>query len=140
MRPGSLTNTTPLALSRSASPAQSVVVREMTGRPCSQLLSILASRLVLPREGEATRADLPIYFAVAAGVQAFADRQFDQSVRFLCEARTRIKDKQELEELRIFSDMLASKAVAELRKRPNSVYSMLPDSGEKSTCEFVTTR
>jgi hypothetical protein len=34
---GSLTNTTPLALSRSASPAQSSVLRENTGRPSSRL-------------------------------------------------------------------------------------------------------
>ena len=88
----------------------------------------------------ATRADLPIYFAVAAGVQAYADRQFDQAMRFLCEARTRIKDNQELAELRAFSDTLASKAVTELRKRPNSVYGLLPNAPEQSTCEFATTR
>jgi hypothetical protein len=45
-----------------------------------------------------------------------------------------------LEELRTFADMLASKAAAELRKRPNSVYSLLPESPEKSTCDFATTR
>jgi hypothetical protein len=89
----------------------------------------------------ATRADLPIYFAVAAGVKAYTDRQFDQSVRFLCEARSRIKDKAKLEELRNFSDTLASRAVVELRKRPNSVHSMLPDPPPgKSYCEVVTTR
>jgi hypothetical protein len=114
-----------------APPRVALTQRQMSGLPTpAQVQGLLT----------ATRADLPIYFAVAAGVQAYADRQFDQSVRYLCEARTRIKDKQELEELRTFSDMLASKAAAELRKRPNSVYSLLPDSGEKSTCQFATTR
>ena len=122
----------PLAsFSTTAPPGVALTQRKMSGFPTpAQVQGLLT----------ATRADLPIYFAVAAGVQAYADRQFDQSVRFLCEARTRTRDKQELEELRTFSDMLASKAAAELRKRPNSVYSLLPDSSEKSTCDFATTR
>jgi hypothetical protein len=122
----------PLAsFATTAPPRAALTQRKMSGLPTpAQVQGLLT----------ATRSDLPIYFAVAAGAQAYADKQFDQSVRYLCEARTRIGEKQELEELRTFSDMLASKAAAELRKRPNSVYSLLPDSGAKSTCEFATTR
>jgi hypothetical protein len=87
-----------------------------------------------------TRADLPAYFTAAAGVQAYADRNWDQAVRFLCEARTRLKRNPAQQDLMNFADQLASKAAAELRKNDNTVASLLTDAQAKDYCSFATTR
>jgi hypothetical protein len=88
----------------------------------------------------ATRADLPIYFTAAAGVQAYADRRWDQAVRYLCEARTRLKGKAGQEALMKFSDDLASKAAMELRKSTTSITSLLTSAQASDYCSFATTR
>jgi hypothetical protein len=86
------------------------------------------------------RADLPTYFTVAAGAQAYADRNWDQAVRFLCEARTRLKKKANQQDLMNFADQLASKAAAEVRKSNNTAAGLLTDAQAKDYCMFATTR
>jgi hypothetical protein len=88
----------------------------------------------------ATRADLPIYFTIAAGAQAYADRDWNGAVRFLCEARTRLKDRLNQQDLMKFSDELASKAAAEIRKTPGTIAELLTDAQGKNYCAFATTR
>ncbi len=87
-----------------------------------------------------SRADLPAYFTAAAGVQAYADRNWDQAVRFLCEARTRLRRNLAQQDLMNFADQLASKAAAELRKNDKTVASLLTDAQAKDYCSFATTR
>jgi hypothetical protein len=86
------------------------------------------------------RADLPAYFTVAAGTQAYADRNWDQAVRFLCEGRTRLKRNAAQPELMNFADQLASKAAAELRKSNDTSASLLTEAQAKNYCSFATTR
>jgi hypothetical protein len=88
----------------------------------------------------ATRADLPIYFTIAAGVQAYADHRWDQAVRYLCEGRTRLKSKSGQEDLMKFSDGLASKAAMEMRKSSTSVTSLLTPAQASDYCSFATSR
>ncbi len=87
-----------------------------------------------------TRADLPAYFAVSAGVQAYDDRQWNQAVRFLCEARSRLKGRTNQQDLTAFADDLASKAAAELRKSASSAVSLLNDKQASDYCTFATGR
>ena len=87
------------------------------------------------------RADLPAYFTVAAGVQAYADRRWDQAAPLLCEARTRLKNKVGQQELKKFAEDLASKAGAELRKSSDPAgTSLMTDEQAKDYCTFATTR
>jgi hypothetical protein len=86
------------------------------------------------------RADLPAYFAVAAGVQAYADHNWDQALRFLCEARTRLKKKADKQDLMNFADQVASKAASKLRNNNLTAASLLTDAQAKNYCIFATTR
>lgn len=87
------------------------------------------------------RADLPTYFTVAAGVQAYADRRWDQAAQLLCEARTRLKSKPGQQDLMKFADQLASKAGAELRKSSDPAgASLMTDAQAQNYCNFATTR
>jgi hypothetical protein len=87
-----------------------------------------------------TRADLPAYFTAAAGVQAYADHNLDQALRFLCEARTRLKKNPDQQELMKFVDELASKAAVEQRRNDNKAASLLTETQAKDYCSFATTR
>jgi hypothetical protein len=87
------------------------------------------------------RADLPAYFTVAAGVQAYADRRWDQAAPLLCEARTRLKNKAGQQELMKFAEDLASKAGAELRRSSDPIgTSLMTDEQARDYCNFATTR
>ena len=87
------------------------------------------------------RADLPAYFTVAAGVQAYADRLWDQAAPLLCEARTRLKNRPGQQDLMKFADQLASKAGAELRKSSDPAgTSLMTDAQAQDYCTFATTR
>jgi hypothetical protein len=87
------------------------------------------------------RADLPAYFTVAAGVQAYADRRWDQAAPLLCEARTRLRSKPDQQDLMKLADQLASKAGAELRKSSDPAgTSLMTDAQARDYCAFATTR
>jgi hypothetical protein len=87
------------------------------------------------------RADLPAYFTVAVGVQAYADRRWDQAAPLLCEARTRLKNKAGQENLMKFAELLATKAGAELRKSSDPAgSSLMSEEQAKDYCTFATTR
>lgn len=86
------------------------------------------------------RADLPAYFTLAAGVQAYADHNWDQAVRFLCEARTRLKKKADQQDLTDFADQVASKAAAQRRKDTLAATSVMTDAQANNYCTFATTR
>ena len=66
----------PVALSTPARSGSASTTMRMSAKP-----SIAEIKRYLVN----TRADLPAYFAVSAGVQAYDDRQWNQAVRFLCE-------------------------------------------------------
>ena len=88
-----------------------------------------------------TRSDLPAYFTASAGLQKYADRQFPQAIRFLCEARTRLKKNGGAEDLMKLIDNVANKAGAELRQQSlASGASLLSDAEAKDYCAFATTR
>jgi hypothetical protein len=88
-----------------------------------------------------TRADLPAYFTVSAGLQAYADRKWDQAVRFLCEARTRLKKKPDQQDLMNLADNVANKAGAELRKSNLATgANLMSDAQATDYCMFATTR
>jgi hypothetical protein len=87
------------------------------------------------------RSDLPAYFTLAAGVQAYADNKLDEAARLLCEARTRLKRKTEQQDLMKFADQLASKAGAELRKSSDPAgTSLMSEAQAQDYCTFATTR
>ena len=87
------------------------------------------------------RADLPAYFTVAAGVQAYADHRWDQAAPLLCEARARLKNKAGHQDLMKFAEALASKAGAELRKSSDPAgTSLMSEEQAKDYCTFATTR
>jgi len=86
------------------------------------------------------RADLPAYFTAAAGVQAYADHNWDQAVRFLCEARTRLRKNSAQQDLMNFADQLASKAAVELRKNNDTGASLLTNAQTTDYCSFATAR
>ncbi len=86
------------------------------------------------------RADLPTYFTVAAGAQAYADHDWEQAVRFLCEARTRLQKNADQKDLMNFADQLASKAAAEIRKNDDTAAGLLTSAQAKNYCVFATTR
>lgn len=87
------------------------------------------------------RADLPAYFTVAAGVQAYADHRWEQAAPLLCEARSRLKNKMGQQDLMKFADDLASKAGAELRKSSDPAgTSLMSEAQAKDYCSFATTR
>lgn len=87
------------------------------------------------------RGDLPAYFTVAAGVQAYADHRWDQAAPLLCEARSRLKNKTAQQDLMKFADELASKAGAELRKSSDPAgTSLMSEAQAKDYCTFATTR
>jgi hypothetical protein len=89
----------------------------------------------------ATRADLPIYFLVASGMQAFDDGSWDQAARLLCEARTRLKSRADQQDLMTYADQYAAKAAAETRKTPDSNgVSLLGEAQARDYCASVTTR
>jgi len=85
------------------------------------------------------RADLPAYFTIALGLQAYADRNWGQAVSLLCEARTRLS-KPNQQELMRTADQFANKAASELRKNALSSASLLTDAQAKDYCKFATTR
>ena len=88
-----------------------------------------------------TRSDLPAYFVVSLGLQKYADHQFTQAVRFLCEARTRLKKKGGSDDLMNPVDSVANKAGAELRQQAlASGANLLSDAQAKDYCTFATTR
>jgi len=87
------------------------------------------------------RADLPAYFTVAAGVQAYADHRWAEAVPLLCQARTRLRNKPAQQDLMKFADQLASKAGAELRKSGDPAgTSLMTDAQARDYCTFATTR
>jgi hypothetical protein len=86
------------------------------------------------------RADLPAYFTVAAGVQAYADQKWDEAVGFLCEARTRLKGNPDQKDLMNYADQLAVKAATELRKKPDSGTSLMNTNQVQDYCGFATKR
>ena len=87
------------------------------------------------------RSDLPAYFTLAAGVQAYADRKWDEAAPLLCEARTRLTRKPEQQGLMKFADQLASKAGAELRKSSDAEgTSLMSEAQAQDYCTFATTR
>ena len=121
----------PVALSAPARSGSASTTMTMAAKPTiAQIKRYLVS----------TRADLPAYFAVSAGVQAYEDRQWNQALRFLCEARTRLKGKSNQQDLMSFADDLASKAAAELRKGTSSPVSLLSDKQASDYCSFATQR
>jgi len=86
-------------------------------------------------------ADLPTNFTVSAGLQKYADRQLPEAVRFLCEARTRLQNKPDQQDLSSYVDTIANKAGAELRQQTlASGASLLSDADAKDYCTFATTR
>jgi hypothetical protein len=87
------------------------------------------------------RADLPAYFVVAAGVQAYADRRWDQAAPLLCEARTRLRNKPGQPDLMKLADQLASKAARELRNSSDPAgTSLMTDAQAQDYCTFAMTR
>jgi hypothetical protein len=88
-----------------------------------------------------TRADLPTYFTLAAGVQAFQDANWDQAIRYLCQARTRLKGKAQHAELMKLADQFAAKAATETRKAPDANgVALLTEAQARDYCAFATTR
>jgi hypothetical protein len=87
------------------------------------------------------RADLPAYFTVAAGVQAYDDHRWDEAAPLLCEARTLLKKTAGQQDLMKFAELLASNAGAELRKSSDPAgTSLMSDEQAKDYCTFATTR
>ena len=121
----------PVALSAPARSGSASTTMKMSAKPSiAEIKKYLVS----------TRADLPAYFAVSAGVQAYDDREWNQAVRFLCEARTRLRGRSGQEDLMTFADGLASKAAVELRKAASSPVSLLSDKQASDYCTFATGR
>ena len=88
-----------------------------------------------------TRDDLPVYFTLAAGVQAFQDRNWDQAVRYLCEARTNLKRRPEQQDLTDLAGQYASKAAAATRQSADaSGVALLTEAQARDYCAFATTR
>lgn len=121
----------PLALSTPARSGSASTTMTMPARPS---IADIKKYLV------STRADLPAYFAVSAGVQAYEDREWNQAVRFLCEARSRLKGRSSQQDLMAFADDLASKAALELRKSATSPVKLLSDAQASDYCTFATGR
>jgi hypothetical protein len=87
------------------------------------------------------RADLPAYFTIAAGVQAYADRRWDEAAPLLCEARTRLRNKPGQQDLMKFADQLASTAGAKLRQSLDPAGTILmSDAQTNDYCAFATAR
>jgi hypothetical protein len=86
------------------------------------------------------RADLPAFFTVATGVQAYADHDWDQAVRLLCEARSRLKKNADQADLMNFADQVATEAAANLRKNNLTAANLLTDAQARNYCRFATTR
>jgi hypothetical protein len=105
--------------------------RTMTSKPTPQQVQAYLT---------ATRSDLPIYFTIAAGVQAYADRRWEQALRYLCEGRARLKTRMDQQELMTFASDLASKAALEMRKSSTSVAALLTSEQASDYCTFATTR
>jgi hypothetical protein len=83
----------------------------------------------------------PAYFTLAAGVQAYADHEWDEAAPLLCEARTRLKRRPEQQDLMKFADQLASKAGAKLRKSSDPAgTSLMSEAQAQDYCTFATTR
>jgi len=88
-----------------------------------------------------SNADLLVYFAVAAGVQAYKDEEWDQAASFLCEAGSLLKSRPNQANLMNFTTQLATQAGFKLRasSEPGGT-AMMTDDQIRNYCTFATSR
>jgi hypothetical protein len=114
-------------------PPQGIIpaVKDMPVKPSSdQILSFFDER----------GADLKAFYMVAAGAQAYADRDWNPAVHFLCKGASLLKGKAGREELLEYANELASSAAQELRKINEVSVGLMSADQVKNYCKFAMTR
>jgi hypothetical protein len=88
-----------------------------------------------------SNADLLVYFAVAAGVQAYQDKNWGQAASFLCEASTLLKSRPNQANLLNFTTLLSVQAGFKLRASSDpGGAAMMTDDQIRNYCTFATSR